>query len=69
MHDTPQGHSPHYWRDMANEARTIADGLATEATRTEMLELARKCERFAKEAQWEQERSRDGHADIQRHNR
>jgi len=46
----PEGHSPEYWRDMAREARTVADRLATEATRRQMLAAAENYERLADEA-------------------
>ena len=49
----PEGHSPEYWRDMAREARTVADRLATEATRRQMLAAAENYERLADQSEEE----------------
>jgi len=53
MIEKPERHSPEYWRDMAREARMVADRLATEATRRQMLAAAENYERLANEAQEE----------------
>jgi hypothetical protein len=57
MQDSPDSRSPKHWRDMAEEARAMADGLATEANRQQMLQIAEDYERLAKQAQRELERS------------
>ena len=54
MAEKPEGHSPEYWRDMAREARTVADRLATESTRRQMLAAAESYERLADEAEEEE---------------
>lgn len=56
MVEKPEGRSPEYWRDMAREARTVADRLATETTRRQMLAAAENFERLADEAKDEEER-------------
>jgi len=54
MVEKPEGHSPEYWRDMAREARIVADRLATESTRRQMLAAAENYERLADEAEEEE---------------
>ena len=44
-----EDHSPEYWHGMAREARSIADGLATETNRRQMLAVAANYERLADE--------------------
>ena len=56
MRENPEGRSPEYWRGMAHEARTIADGLTTEANRRQMLAIAENFERLADEAELEEKR-------------
>ena len=51
MFDRPDGRSPEYWRDMADEARTLADGLVTEVNRQQMLAVAENYERLAEQAE------------------
>jgi hypothetical protein len=53
MLETPQFHSSAYWRSKAREARMIADGLATEANREQLLDVAGNYERLAEEAEQE----------------
>ena len=48
--------SPEHWRRMAEEARTLADGLSTEANRQQMMEVAESYERLAEQAEREQGR-------------
>jgi hypothetical protein len=57
MVDDREGYSPEYWRDKARHARQVADGLATEANRKQMLVMARNYESLANEAELEK-----GHA-------
>ena len=56
MSDKPEARPPDYWRDLATEARAMAEGLPTEANRARMLSIAENYERLAQEAQREQER-------------
>lgn len=56
MHDKPESHSSEQWRALAREARAMADGLATEANRSQMLAVAENYERLADETGAEQER-------------
>lgn len=42
--------SPDYWRGLAEEARTLADGLTTEANRRHMLEVAKSYDILAEQA-------------------
>ena len=53
MLQKPEEHSPEDWRGMAREARTVADGLATEANRRQMLAVAENYERLADEVEAE----------------
>ena len=53
----PQRRSPEDWRAMAEEARTMADGLTTEENRRQMLQIAENYERLAEQAQREQDRA------------
>jgi hypothetical protein len=56
MSDKPEARPPKYWRDPADEARAMADGLTTEANRARVLSIAENYERLADETQMEQER-------------
>jgi hypothetical protein len=47
-------HTAEYWLAKAQEARTVANGLATEANRKRMLAAAENFERLAAEAELEQ---------------
>lgn len=60
MRENSEGHSPGYWRAMALEARSVADGLATEANRRQMLAVAENYERLADEAELEEQRAFSG---------
>ena len=48
--------SPDYWRGLAEEARTMADALFTEANRQQMLDIAKSYDVLAEQAEREQER-------------
>lgn len=54
MLDKPEGSE--FWRGRAREARALADGLATEATRRQMLAVAENFERLADESEADEER-------------
>jgi hypothetical protein len=54
MLDKPESRSPESWRNMAEEARTLADGLATEVNRQQMLTVAENYDRLAELAEREQ---------------
>jgi hypothetical protein len=58
MADKVESHSPEHWRDMAEQARRMAEGLATEANRRQLLEVAENYERLAREAEVESRRGR-----------
>jgi hypothetical protein len=51
MVDDPECQSPEYWRAKAREARRVANGLATEANRRQLLAAAENYERLAQEAE------------------
>ena len=53
----PQEHSSEHWRGLAKEARVMADGLATEENRRQMLQIAENYERLAEQAEHEQDRA------------
>jgi hypothetical protein len=55
MRDNPEIHSPEHWRGMAREARNVANGLATDTNRKQMLAVAENYERLAEEAEEEAE--------------
>jgi hypothetical protein len=57
MFDKPEGRPPEYWRSMADEARTLAEGLPTEINRQQMLGVAESYDRLAEQAEREQERA------------
>jgi hypothetical protein len=57
MVDNSEIHTPEYWRTKAQEARRVANGLATEANHKRMLAAAENFERLAAEAELE-----NGHA-------
>jgi len=57
MLDKPESHPSKYWRNMANQARTLADGLVTEVNRQQMLGLAETYDRLAEQAEREQKRA------------
>jgi hypothetical protein len=56
MVDNPKGYTPEYWRAQAAEARSVANGLATERNRRQMLAVAENYERLADEAELEKGR-------------
>jgi predicted P-loop ATPase/GTPase len=56
MFDKPEGRSPDYWRHMAEEARTMADGLTAETNRQHMFAIAESYDRLAEQAEREQKR-------------
>jgi len=56
MVENPEGYTPEYWRAKAGEARRVANGLATEANRRQMLAVAENYERLADEAELEKGR-------------
>jgi hypothetical protein len=51
-------HSPEHWRRRAREARTLADGLATEANHRQMLAVAENYMRMADEVEEAEEHER-----------
>jgi hypothetical protein len=51
MREKPLTHSPEHWRRLASDVRTMADGLATEANRRQMLAIAESYLRLADEAE------------------
>ena len=53
MVSRPAIRSPEEWRRMAEEARKLAEGLATEANRLQLLAVAENYERLATEAEAE----------------
>ena len=53
MPHKPEDHSPEYWRLKAQDAQTMANGLATEANRRQMLAVAENFERLANEVEAE----------------
>ncbi|HEY1506657.1 MAG TPA: hypothetical protein VGF92_20305 [Stellaceae bacterium] len=55
MIDKPEKRSAEHWRRMADEARTLAEGLATEANRQQMLAVAADYERLAEQAERKKE--------------
>jgi hypothetical protein len=57
MQDNPQGRTPKYWRDMAEETRALADSLTIETKRAQMLAIAENYDRLAEEAEREQRHS------------
>jgi|RhiMethySRZTD1v2_1073278.scaffolds.fasta_scaffold3455663_1 hypothetical protein len=48
---------PAYWRDRAEEVRTIAKQLSDAEARKTMLAVAVDCDRLAEHAAWEAKRS------------
>jgi hypothetical protein len=54
MFQKPDGRPPEYWRGMAEEARALAEGLATEANRQQMLTVAANYDDLAGQAEREQ---------------
>jgi hypothetical protein len=53
----PDRRSAEYWRGMADEARALADGLATEVNRQQMLEVAKSYDVLAEQAEREEGRA------------
>ena len=53
MLENRNAHTPGYWLEKAREARSVANGLATEANRRQMLAAAENYERLAEEAKLE----------------
>jgi hypothetical protein len=51
-------HSPDYWRGLAEEARTMADALTTEANREQMLAIAKSYDFLAEQAERARQRER-----------
>ena len=54
MVNRPDVRSPEAWRKMAAEARKLAEGLATDANRQQLIDVAKNYERLAEEAEREQ---------------
>ena len=53
----PNRRSPEEWRKLADSARKMAEGLATEANRQQLLEIAANYDRLAEQAEREQKPS------------
>jgi hypothetical protein len=69
----PNRHGPQHWRDIAEEAKVMADSFHESTARLAMLEIADRCERIAQRseriAQSREERLSNARPDPKRHAR